>query len=651
MDIMDLQEVMNEFLLTLDDFIPPHLQKKQHSPLSPSEHKLPEENCEAREQISRTHVSSITQEALGSPGQCRKRHWIRFDGIGPTDKDGMPFASRSSVDKPRDWYRSMFRVLHRLSDSDESDNESKEKETITLHKSGHTDHKQWNHDDRVGHATTSSPIKQSSNRTFNPNSRELERSQSFTLSDPKRTISPIPRTPERTLYSPTIESPISLTSTELQRTPSSKSREQQRAPRSLPIDPYSAQTFTSKKTQGTVNATPSETHRTLFFASSEPRKTHNSISSQGNRTLNHSASTQSSYCGAFSTPPSSNQSSCKQLPPGLSNQGTNSTFERKPFTVSSKASREPQRGLYSRPVHTCPGMVPELQEFYPTDIESLFSHCFSTKDKVHSSDSTQMEPTSSISPIAKKAGLSKSSTSKALEKLEAELQLFNEELNRDLVDHMHTTVYTSYVDMPMQKSPAMIGGSRRSESCRTVDTPSTLEEKLLARAVVKFDFSAESPKELSLQRGTTLLILKRVDKNWLLGQQDGRRGLFPESYVRVLSPGESEQPVVPHLSGVALYDFEAESDAELSLTKIAQWFTPPENATCVQVVAPCSTQELAGTKCRVLYSYTPNNEDELHLIPGDTVTVSQHCDDGWYVGVCWRTKRFGTFPGNFVVPV
>lgn len=42
-------------------------------------------------------------------------------------------------------------------------------------------------------------------------------------------------------------------------------------------------------------------------------------------------------------------------------------------------------------------------------------------------------------------------------------------------------------------------------------------------------------REISLQRGTTINILKKVDEHWLLGEQDGRRGLFPESYVRVSS--------------------------------------------------------------------------------------------------------------------
>uniref|UniRef100_A0A8C4JPQ8 SoHo domain-containing protein n=1 Tax=Dromaius novaehollandiae TaxID=8790 RepID=A0A8C4JPQ8_DRONO len=46
-------------------------------------------------------------------GKRRERRWVKYDGIGPVDETGMPIASRSSVDRPRDWYRSMFQQIHR----------------------------------------------------------------------------------------------------------------------------------------------------------------------------------------------------------------------------------------------------------------------------------------------------------------------------------------------------------------------------------------------------------------------------------------------------------------------------------------------------------------------------------------------------------
>ncbi|CAB1312441.1 unnamed protein product [Coregonus sp. 'balchen'] len=54
---------------------------------------------------------------------------------------------------------------------------------------------------------------------------------------------------------------------------------------------------------------------------------------------------------------------------------------------------------------------------------------------------------------------------------------------------------------------------------------------------------------------------------------------------------------------------------------------------------------------QALYSYVPQNEDELELQEGDLVSVMEKCDDGWFVGTSKRTKHFGTFPGNYVKEV
>ncbi|KAG5266961.1 hypothetical protein AALO_G00238230 [Alosa alosa] len=54
---------------------------------------------------------------------------------------------------------------------------------------------------------------------------------------------------------------------------------------------------------------------------------------------------------------------------------------------------------------------------------------------------------------------------------------------------------------------------------------------------------------------------------------------------------------------------------------------------------------------QALYSYVPQNDDELELQEGDLVSVMEKCDDGWFVGTSKRTKLFGTFPGNYVKAV
>ncbi|XP_069741917.1 sorbin and SH3 domain-containing protein 1 isoform X23 [Narcine bancroftii] len=57
------------------------------------------------------------------------------------------------------------------------------------------------------------------------------------------------------------------------------------------------------------------------------------------------------------------------------------------------------------------------------------------------------------------------------------------------------------------------------------------------------------------------------------------------------------------------------------------------------------------TLFQALYSYIPQNEDELELREGDVVDVMEKCDDGWFVGTSRRSRQFGTFPGNYVKPL
>ncbi|XP_047458285.1 sorbin and SH3 domain-containing protein 1 isoform X14 [Mugil cephalus] len=73
-----------------------------------------------------------------------------------------------------------------------------------------------------------------------------------------------------------------------------------------------------------------------------------------------------------------------------------------------------------------------------------------------------------------------------------------------------------------------------------------------------------------------------------------------------------------------------------------------------QPLSHSSSPEPSRLSCGIfqaLYSYVPQNDDELELQEGDLVSVMEKCDDGWFVGTSKRTKLFGTFPGNYVKEV
>nr|XP_060508955.1 sorbin and SH3 domain-containing protein 2 isoform X44 [Panthera onca] len=236
------------------------------------------------------------------------------------------------------------------------------------------------------------------------------------------------------------------------------------------------------------------------------------------------------------------------------------------------------------------------------------------------------------------------------------------------------------------------------------------KEKLPAKAV--YDFKAQTSKELSFKKGDTVYILRKIDQNWYEGEHHGRVGIFPISYVEKLTPPEKAQPARPPPpaqpgeigEAVAKYNFNADTNVELSLRKgdrvillkrvDQNWYEGKIPGTSRQGIFPVSYVEVVkknatkgaedypdppiphsyssdrihslssnkpqrpvftheniqggGEPFQALYNYTPRNEDELELRESDVIDVMEKCDDGWFVGTSRRTKFFGTFPGNYV---
>lgn len=265
---------------------------------------------------------------------------------------------------------------------------------------------------------------------------------------------------------------------------------------------------------------------------------------------------------------------------------------------------------------------------------------------------------------------------------------------------------TSYSNSSASKQPVhhFVGPSspsvptyveRLSPANETMEVPPKKEEKKMKAARAKFDFQAQSPKELPLQKGDIVYIHRKVDANWFEGEHHGRAGIFPTTYVEVLPPTEKPTPiksptlqVLEYGEAVALFNFNADLPVELSFRKGEvisitrrvddQWLegripgtsrsgifpanyvqgaipnqAAPHANSLPQTQAPNSPGSLMvqHQPYKAVYNYKPQNSDELELREGDIVQVVEKCDDGWFVGTSERTRAFGTFPGNYVAPV
>ncbi|XP_071830139.1 uncharacterized protein [Apostichopus japonicus] len=100
----------------------------------------------------------------------------------------------------------------------------------------------------------------------------------------------------------------------------------------------------------------------------------------------------------------------------------------------------------------------------------------------------------------------------------------------------------------------------------------TSKKETRACAIALYSFSAQSPKELSFKKGDTLYLTKEIDRNWYKGEHHGRMGIFPRSYIEVVTSideARKNQLALPSKEGKAKakFKFKGETQNELSFSK------------------------------------------------------------------------------------
>ncbi|XP_032739938.1 sorbin and SH3 domain-containing protein 1 isoform X27 [Lontra canadensis] len=178
-------------------------------------------------------------------------------------------------------------------------------------------------------------------------------------------------------------------------------------------------------------------------------------------------------------------------------------------------------------------------------------------------------------------------------------------------------------DIPLQglsglKRPSSSASTKDSESPRHFIPADYLEsteefirrrhdDKEMRPARAKFDFKAQTLKELPLQKGDIVYIYKQIDQNWYEGEHHGRVGIFPRSYIELLPPAEKAQPkrlapvqVLEYGEAVAKFNFNGDTQVEMSFRK------------------------------------------------GERITLLRQVDENWYEGRIPGTSRQGIFPITYV---
>ncbi|XP_036911106.1 sorbin and SH3 domain-containing protein 2 isoform X10 [Sturnira hondurensis] len=92
------------------------------------------------------------------------------------------------------------------------------------------------------------------------------------------------------------------------------------------------------------------------------------------------------------------------------------------------------------------------------------------------------------------------------------------------------------------------------EKAQPARPPPPAQPGEIGEAIAKYNFNADTNVELSLRKGDRVILLKRVDQNWYEGKIPGtnRQGIFPVSYVEVVKRNTGKgaedypDPPIPH---------------------------------------------------------------------------------------------------------
>ncbi|XP_069466677.1 sorbin and SH3 domain-containing protein 1 isoform X2 [Ambystoma mexicanum] len=183
--------------------------------------------------------------------------------------------------------------------------------------------------------------------------------------------------------------------------------------------------------------------------------------------------------------------------------------------------------------------------------------------------------------------------------LEDQRRLKREQEEADIAARRHTGVIPTHHQF--------ITNERFGDLLNVDDTSKRKSVSEMRPARAKFDFKAQSLKELPLQKGDVVYIYKQIDQNWYEGEHHGRVGIFPKSYIELLPPAEKAQPkktspvqVLEYGDAIARFNFNGDTHVEMSFKK------------------------------------------------GERITLIRRVDENWYEGKISSSNRQGIFPATYI---
>ncbi|XP_063258166.1 sorbin and SH3 domain-containing protein 2 isoform X5 [Prinia subflava] len=405
-----------------------------------------------------------------------------YAGIGPVDESGIPTAIRTTVDRPKDWYKTMFKQIHMVH---KPDDDTDLYNTAYAYNTG-----------SYSPSFSAQAHPAAKTQTYRP----LSKSASDSGSDAFKATSPLP---------PHVPPPV----------PPHRMR-QRSTPEKNNWDPPDRKVDTRKFRSEPRSIFEYEPGKSSILEHERPASLYHHYSTdRGLDRPSSSASTASDYRKRRKSEPAvshqrahSDQNANRPNLGCTDTQGPCSTL-RKPLTSSSPSS--PSRAK--------------------VDQESPGSYSSAFTDVGRCTPRERRGTTDKEKLPAKAVYDFKAQTSKELSFKKGDTVYILRKIDQNWYEgehHGRVGIFPiSYVE---KLSPP--------EKAQPARPPPPAQIGEIGEAVAKYNFSADTNVELSLRKGDRVILLKRVDQNWYEGRIPGtnKQGIFPVSYVEVIKKNPSK---------------------------------------------------------------------------------------------------------------
>ncbi|XP_017826633.3 CD2-associated protein isoform X7 [Callithrix jacchus] len=176
--------------------------------------------------------------------------------------------------------------------------------------------------------------------------------------------------------------------------------------------------------------------------------------------------------------------------------------------------------------------------------------------------------------------------------------------------------------------------------------------------IVEYDYDAVHDDELTIRVGEIIRNVKKLqEEGWLEGELNGRRGMFPDNFVKKLPEALIRKRCRSHACRTEIKRETEFKDDSLpirrerhgnvaSLVQRISTYGLPAGGIQPHPQTKNIKKKTKKRQCKVLFEYIPQNEDELELKVGDIIDINEEVEEGWWSGTL--NNKLGLFPSNFV---